>query len=73
MCLVVLGLLNPTVNDLVRLAILVLSIVNVVVLLIVVRTLRRNARLLLDMEQFAREARQAARRLEEERGSRAAY
>jgi hypothetical protein len=32
-------------------------IVNVVVLVVVVRTLRLNARLLLDMEQFAREVR----------------
>jgi hypothetical protein len=67
------GLLNPTVDDVVRLAIFVLSAVNVVVLLIAVRTLRRNARLLLDMEQFVRETRQAARRLEEERASRNAY
>ena len=67
------GLLNPTVDDVVRLAIFVLSAVNVVVLLIAVRTLRRNARLLLDMEQFVRETRQAARRLEEERASRNDY
>jgi hypothetical protein len=60
------GLLSPTVDDLLRLAILVLSAVNVVVLLIAVRTLRQNARLLLDMEQFAREARQASRRAAEE-------
>ena len=59
------GLLSPTVNDFLRLAILVLSGVNVIVLLVVVRTLRQNARLLLDMEHFAREARQVARRLEE--------
>ena len=59
------GLLSPTVDDLLRLAILVLSAVNVIVLLIVVRTLRHNARLLLDMEQFAREARMASRRAEE--------
>jgi hypothetical protein len=56
------GLLNPTVDDIVRLAILVISAANVVVLLTAVRTLRQNARLLLDMEQFAREARQASRR-----------
>jgi hypothetical protein len=64
------GLLNPTVDDVVRLVILVLSAVNVVVLLLAVRTLRHNARLLLDMEHFAREAREAARKSAErsERG-----
>jgi hypothetical protein len=64
------GLFSPVVNDVLRVAILLLGIVNIVVLLVVVRTLRGNARLLLDMEQFAREARQAARRLQGEVGPR---
>jgi hypothetical protein len=59
------GLLSPTVDDVLRLAILVLSGVNVVVLVVAVRTLRHNARLLLDVEQFAREARLASQRLAE--------
>jgi hypothetical protein len=59
------GLLSPTVDDVIRIAIFVLSVVNVIVLLIAVRTMRESARLLLDMEQFVREARQAARKLEE--------
>lgn len=59
------GLLNPAVDDVLRIAILVLSGMNVVVLLIAVRTLRQNARMLLDMEHFAREARQVSRRLVE--------
>jgi hypothetical protein len=55
------GLLSPTVDDVVRLVILALTAVNVVVLVVAVRTLRINARLLLDMEQFVREARQTLR------------
>ena len=58
------GLLSPTVDDVLRLAILVLSAVNVVVLVVAVRTLRHNAGLLLDMEQFAREARLASQKRE---------
>jgi hypothetical protein len=71
------GLLSPAINDLLRVAILTLSIVNVIVLLVVVRTLRQNARLLVDMEHFARETRNAVRKREErstpdlERASRA--
>ena len=59
------GLFSPTVDDVLRLAIFVLSGVNVVVLVVAVRTLRHNARLLLDVEQFAREARLASKRVAE--------
>ena len=51
------GFLGPNVDDAVRLVILVLSGVNVVVLLVAARTLRQCTRLLLDVEQFAREVR----------------
>jgi heme exporter protein D len=59
------GFLSPGVDDALRLAILALSVLNVVVLLLTVRTLRQSTRILLDVEQYAREVRQRARRGED--------
>jgi 4-hydroxy-3-methylbut-2-en-1-yl diphosphate synthase IspG/GcpE len=59
------GFLSPDVDDALRIAIVVLSVVNVGVLLVTVRTLRQCTRILLDVEQFAREVRQRTRRAEE--------
>jgi hypothetical protein len=59
------GFLSPTVDDVLRLLILALAAVNVVVLLAAVRTLRQSTRILLDVEQFAREVRQETRALKE--------
>jgi hypothetical protein len=57
------GFLSPTVDDVLRLVILALAGVNVVVLLAAVRALRQSTRILLDVEQFAREVRNEARAL----------
>jgi hypothetical protein len=43
--------------------------VNVVVLLAAVRTLRQSTRILLDVEQFAREVRKETRALREPAGT----
>jgi hypothetical protein len=59
------GFLSPTVDDVLRLVILALAAVNVVVLLAAVRTLRQTTRILLDVEQFAREVRTERRALRE--------
>jgi hypothetical protein len=59
------GFLSPSVDDALRLVIVVLSVVNVGVLFATVRTLRQCTRILLDVEQFAREVRQRTRRDEE--------
>jgi hypothetical protein len=56
------GFLSDNVDDALRLVIVVLSALNVVVLIIAVRTLRQSTRILLDVEQFAREIRQRIRR-----------
>ena len=55
------GLISPTGDDVIRIALLALAIANVVVLGVAVRTLRTTTRLLLDVEQFAREIRREAR------------
>jgi hypothetical protein len=55
------GFLSPNVDDVLRLLIFVLAAVNVIVLLATVRTLRQCIRILLDVEQFAREVRIKAR------------
>jgi hypothetical protein len=59
------GFLSPTVDDVLRLVILALAGVNVVVLLAAVRALRQSTRILLDVEQFAREVRKETRALRE--------
>jgi hypothetical protein len=59
------GFLSSNVDDALRVAILALSVINVLVLLLTVRTLRQSTRLLLDVEQYAREVRQRTRRAEE--------
>jgi hypothetical protein len=51
------GFLSPNVDDALRLVIVVLSAVNVIVLLVTVRALNQCTRILLDVEQFAREVR----------------
>jgi hypothetical protein len=51
------GFLSPNVDDALRLVIVVLAAVNVIVLLVTVRALNQCTRLLLDVEQFAREVR----------------
>jgi hypothetical protein len=55
------GLLGPTWDDVFRIAILVVGLVNVGVILAGILTLRHYASLLLDVEQFTREARNYAR------------
>jgi hypothetical protein len=55
------GLIGPTWDDVFRIAILVVGVVNVSVILVGIFILRRYARLLLDVEQFTREARNYAR------------
>jgi hypothetical protein len=56
------GLFGPTWDDVFRIAILVVGMLNVAVILAGMLVLRRYARLLLDVEQFTREARNYARR-----------
>ena len=51
------GLFSPTVDDVLRLAILVAGIVNIVAVSVALRFMRRYVRVLLDIEQYAREAR----------------
>lgn len=63
------GFLSPSVDDVLRLVILALAAVNVVVLLAAVRTLRQSTRILLDVEQFAREVRKETRALREPAGT----
>jgi hypothetical protein len=55
------GLFGPTWDDVFRIAILVIGLVNVVVILAGILALRHYAGLLLDVEQFTREARNYAR------------
>ena len=56
------GLIGPTWDDVFRIAILVIGLVNVAAIVAGILVLRRYARLLLDVEQFTREARNYARR-----------
>ena len=56
------GLFGPTWDDVFRIAILVVGILNVAVIVVGILAMRRYARLLLDVEQFTREARNYARR-----------
>jgi hypothetical protein len=56
------GLFGPTWDDVFRIAILVIGVVNVAVIVVGILVLRRYARLLLDVEQFTREARNYARK-----------
>jgi hypothetical protein len=51
------GLFSPSLDDAIRLLILAVAVVNVAVLVYALRCLSRNTRLLLDIEQFAREVR----------------
>jgi hypothetical protein len=55
------GLLGPTWDDVFRIAILVVGLVNVGVIVAGILALRHYASLLLDVEQFTREARNYAR------------
>jgi hypothetical protein len=55
------GLFGPTWDDVFRIAILVVGIVNVAVIVAGILVLRHYARLLLDVEQFTREVRNFAR------------
>jgi hypothetical protein len=55
------GLFGPTWDDVFRLAILVVGIVNVAAIVAAILALRHYVHLLLDVEQFAREARNYAR------------
>jgi hypothetical protein len=55
------GLLGPTWDDVFRIAILVLAVVNVAAIIAGILALRHYARLLVDVEQFTREARNYAR------------
>jgi hypothetical protein len=55
------GLLGPTWDDVFRIAILVVGVVNVGAIVAGILTLRHYARLLLDVEQFTREVRNYAR------------
>jgi hypothetical protein len=51
------GLFGPTVDDLFRIAIFVVGVLNVLAVTIALILLRRYLRLLLDTEHYAREAR----------------
>ena len=51
------GLFSPTVDDVFRLAILVAGIANIVAVTVALSFMRRYVRVLLDIEQYAREAR----------------
>ena len=55
------GLFGPTWDDVLRIAILVVGVANVAALVAGILALRHYARLLLDVEQFMREARNYAR------------
>jgi hypothetical protein len=55
------GLFGPTWDDVFRIAILVVGVVNVAVIVAGILALRHYARLLLDVEQFTREVRNYAR------------
>ena len=55
------GLLGPTWDDVFRIAILVVGVVNVAAIVAGILALRHYARLLLDVEQFTREVRNYAR------------
>jgi hypothetical protein len=55
------GLFGPTWDDVLRIAILVVGVVNVAAIAVGILALRHYARLLLDIEQLAREARNYAR------------
>ena len=55
------GLIGPTWDDVFRIAILVVGVVNVAVIVAGILALRHYARLLLDVEQFTREVRNYAR------------
>ena len=55
------GLFGPTWDDVIRIAILVVGLVNVAAIVVAILALRHYARLLLDVEQFTREARNLAR------------
>jgi hypothetical protein len=56
------GLFGPTWDDVFRIAILVVGVINIAVIVLGILALRRYARLLLDVEQFTREARNYVRR-----------
>ena len=55
------GLFGPTWDDVFRIAILVVGVVKVAVIVAGILALRHYARLLLDVEQYAREARNYVR------------
>ena len=55
------GLFGPTWDDVFRIAILVVGVVNVAAIVAGILALRHYARLLLDVEQLAREARNIVR------------
>jgi|GEM_PF-5394108 len=56
------GLFGPTWDDVFRISILVVAVLNVAVIVAGILALRHYARLLLDVEQFAREARNYVRK-----------
>ncbi len=55
------GLFSPTVDDVFRLVIVVIGAITILVVLLGLVVLRRYARLLLDVEQATREARNRLR------------
>jgi hypothetical protein len=55
------GLFGPTWDDVFRLAILLVGVLNIVAVVVGVLVLRHYARLLLDVEQFTREVRNYTR------------
>jgi hypothetical protein len=55
------GLFGPTVDDVFRIGIVALGVLNIAVVLLSVVALRRYARLLLDVEQTTRESRNRLR------------
>jgi hypothetical protein len=55
------GLFGPTWDDVLRLAILIVAVLNIVAVAVGILVLRHYARLLLDVEQFTREVRNYTR------------
>ena len=55
------GIFSPTTDDIFRVVLVVIGLLNIAVVFIAVLALRRYARLLLDVEQITREARNRLR------------
>jgi hypothetical protein len=59
------GIFSPTTDDIFRVVLVVIGLLNIAAVFIAVLALRRYARLLLDVEQITREARNRLRERED--------